>query len=90
MKHEQMIAELSEVASQLGVTVRYEQGDFEGGYCILKERRLLLINRRLSPARKASVLAVALQDIGLEHVFVKPALRAYIDDESARAARTTR
>lgn len=87
MKHEEMIQELQELATQLGVTIRYERGDFEGGYCILKDRKILLINRRLMPNRKASVLAIALQEIGLDNIFLKPAVREYIEDEVARAAR---
>ena len=37
MKHEALIEELHDVARQLGVTIRYERGDFEGGYCVLRE-----------------------------------------------------
>lgn len=85
MKPDELIEELHTIASQLGVTIRYELGDFEGGYCILRDQRLLLVNRRLLPARKASILAVAMQEIGLEQVYVKPAVRAYIEDEVARA-----
>jgi hypothetical protein len=87
MKPEEIIEELEGVAAQLGVTVRFEKGDFEGGYCILRDRKLLLVNRRLMPGRKASVLAVALQEIGMENVFLKPALRAYIEDEAAKVQR---
>jgi hypothetical protein len=87
MKHEVLIQELQEVASQLGVTIRYERGDFEGGYCILREQKILLVNRRLFPAKKASVLAMAMHEIGLEDMYLKPALREYIEDEIARAAR---
>jgi hypothetical protein len=87
MKSEELIEELHGLADQLGVTVRYERGDFEGGYCVLREQRLLLINRRLGPSRKASLLAVAMQEIGLDNVYLKPVLRAYIEDEVARAAR---
>ena len=87
MKSEELIEELHSLADQLGVTVRYERGDFEGGYCVLREQRLLLINRRLGPSRKASLLAVAMQEIGLDNVYLKPVLRAYIEDEVARAAR---
>lgn len=88
MKHEEMIQELQEVARQLGITVRFDQGNFEGGYCILKSQHLLLLNKRLIPARKAAVLARALKEIGLNSVFLKPAVRAYIDDETARTQRT--
>jgi hypothetical protein len=88
MKHEEIIQELQDLAVQLNVTIRYERGDFEGGYCILKDKKILLVNRRLMPMRKASVLAVALQEIGLDNVFLKPVLRAYIEDEVAKAARS--
>lgn len=87
MKHEALILELQELATQLGVTVRYEKGDFEGGYCIFKDSKVVLVNKRLFPTRKASVLALALHDIGLENVFIKPAVREYIEDEVARARR---
>ncbi len=87
MKHEQIIEELQQVATQMGVLIRFEKGDFEGGYCILKDKKMLLVNRRLMPSRKASVLAVALQEIGLENVFLKPAVREYIEDEVAKATR---
>jgi hypothetical protein len=87
MKHEVLIQELQEVAAQLGVTIRYERGDFEGGYCILRDQKILLVNRRLFPAKKASVLAMAMHEIGLEDMYLKPALREYIEDEIAKAAR---
>jgi hypothetical protein len=90
MKNEEMIQELEATAQQLGVTLRYEKGDFEGGYCILKEQKILLINKRLMPTRRASVLAVALQEIGMEQVFLKPAVRAFIEDETVKAQRTAR
>lgn len=89
MKHEEMIRELHEVAQQLGITVRYEKGDFEGGYCVLKDAKLLLINKRLMPPRKASVLALALREIGLDNVFLKPVVRQYIEDEAVRVAKAS-
>jgi hypothetical protein len=89
MSHEELISELHELAHQLGVTIRYEKGDFEGGYCVLKDSRLLLVNKRLMPVRRASVLALAMREIGLENVFIKPAVRQYIEDEAARATQST-
>lgn len=88
MKLETLIEELQNVATQLGVTIRFERGDFEGGYCILRDQKILLVNRRLFPARKASVLAMAMHEIGLEDMYLKPAVREYIEDEIAKAARS--
>ena len=84
MKHEDLLQELHEAARQLGVTIRYEKGDFEGGYCILKDEKLLLVNKRLLPSRRVSVLALAISELGLENLFLKPAVRQYIEDEVAR------
>lgn len=90
MKYENLAAELEDLAVQLGVTVRYEKGDFEGGFCILRDQKLMLVNKKLMPNRKAAVLAVALSEIGLDNVFIKPALREYIEDEVARATRISK
>jgi hypothetical protein len=87
MKHEDLIQELQTAAAQIGITVRYERGDFEGGYCILRDQKLLLINKRLMPVRKAAVLATALNGIGLENVYLKPAVREFVEDEAARNIR---
>ena len=86
MKHEDLIQELQTAAAQIGITVRWERGDFEGGYCILRDQKLLLINKRLMPVRKAAVLATALNGIGLDNVYLKPAVREFVEDEAARAA----
>ena len=87
MKHEEITQELHELAKQLGVNIRYEKGDFEGGYCTLKDEKIVLINKRLMPTRKAAVLAVALQEIGLDNIYIKPVLREFIEDEVAKALR---
>ncbi|MCC6397360.1 MAG: hypothetical protein IT282_10105 [Bacteroidetes bacterium] len=54
----------------------------------MRDQKLLLINKRLMPARKAAVLATALHGIGLDNVYLKPAVRAFVEDEAARSTRT--
>ena len=85
MKYLSLIAQLEELATQLGLKIRYEKGDFEGGFCVLKDERMLVINKKLTDPRRASVLAQALAEYGLENVFIKPSLRAYIEDEVAKS-----
>lgn len=88
MTAEQMINELEELARNCGITIRYEKGDFEGGFCVLKEERLIVINKRLHPARKASVLAQGVAEVGVDEMYLKPAVREYIEDELAKVARS--
>ncbi len=87
MNYLQIIQELEQVSQQLGIQIRYEKGDFEGGYCILKEQKVLVINKRLHDMRKAAVLAQALSEYGIEEVFIKPNIRAFIEDETAKLAK---
>ncbi len=87
MNYLQLVTELEELAQQLGIQLRYEKGDFEGGFCILKDQKVLVVNKRLQDARKASSLAQALSEYGIETAFIKPKLREYIEDEAARAAK---
>jgi hypothetical protein len=88
MTHEQILTELEQLASNCGISIRYEKGDFDGGYCVLRAERLIVINKRLALARRASVLAQGLAEVGIDEMYLKPAVREYIEDELARTAKT--
>ncbi len=81
MTQQEMYEELKAVADQLGLAVRLELGDFEGGLCVVKEKRVILVNRRHDMGRRLSVIARALHKAGLESVYVKPAIREIIEEE---------
>jgi len=84
MNYTTLIQELESVAEQLGVRLRYEKGDFEGGFCVLRDQKLLVVNKRLPDAKKASSVAVGLSQYGIDETFLKPTLRQYIEDEAAK------
>lgn len=87
MNYSQLLQELESLTQQLGIQLRYEKGDFEGGYCVLKEQKMLVVNKRLHEARKAASLAQALAEYGIETTYIKPSLREYIEDEWAKLAK---
>jgi len=88
MNYTQLISELEDLARQFAIQLRYEKGDFEGGYCVLKAQKVLVVNKRLHDARKASSLAQALAEYGIETTYIKPSLREYIEDEVAKLAKS--
>jgi hypothetical protein len=88
MTQEQIVKELESLAANSGITVRYEKGDFEGGFCVLRAERLIVVNKKLPLSKKASVLAQGLAEIGIEENYLKPAIREFIEDELARLTRT--
>ena len=87
MTHEQILKELEDLAEKSSITLRYEKGDFDGGFCILKDERIIVINKRLVTPKRASVLAQGLAEVGIEEVYLKPAVREYIEDELAKASK---
>jgi hypothetical protein len=84
MTHDQLLKELELLASNSGITVRYEKGEFEGGFCVLRAEGIILVNKKLNTPRKASILAQGLAEIGIDEVYLKPAVREFIEDELAR------
>ena len=87
MDYETIIQELHELASALSIRIRYEKGDFDGGYCVLHEERLIVVNKKLPSQRKAAVIALSIHELGLENVYMRPALRDFIEDEVAKIRR---
>ncbi len=90
MTAEDLLEELKSVATLVGVKVRFENGNFDGGYCLLRTERLLVINRRSNVTRKIRTLALGLNEYGLDNVYVQPAVREAIDDELAKAMQERR
>ncbi len=77
---EDIIQDLKSLASQLGAEVRFEKGDFKGGYCILKESKVIVINKMANLQRKVMILSMALKELGIDEVYLTPRLREIIDE----------
>lgn len=83
-KQELIINELIELFKNVGYDVRIEKGSFKGGFCLLREQKLFLLNKNIEPAKKISFLARNLSEVGIENIFVKPELREIIERESVK------
>lgn len=83
-KQELIIDELIEVFKNIGYDVRIEKGSFKGGFCLLREQKLFLLNKNIEPAKKIGFLAKNLSELGIEDIFVKPEIREIIERESVK------
>ena len=86
MKTERIIKELEDAARQLGLTPRWEKGNFRGGRCIVNGQPTLVLNKRHAPEVQLAVLADALRDLPVDTIFLKPAVREAMQDAWARHA----
>lgn len=91
---ERMVEELTGAARMLGFEVREEELLREVGYrarsgvCRIGDRRVILLDRALSPADHVEVLCAVLAGQDLESVFLSPALRARLSRRRAAAEST--
>jgi hypothetical protein len=76
-----LIGELIEVFNKIGYTVRVEKGMFKGGFCLLREQKLFLLNKNLTQDKKISSLTKNLAVIGVDEIFLKPNIRELIENE---------
>ena len=84
MKADKIVEALIELARSMDYNVRRESGSFKGGACVVRDQRLILINRSMPHEAASVILARALIRIGItDDSFVKPAVRDLIDRESA-------
>jgi hypothetical protein len=65
---EDILQDLKALAEQLGAGVRFEKGDFKGGYCILKESKVIVINKMTNLQRKVMILSAALKELGVDKI----------------------
>ena len=75
MKTPQIVDALAQAARQLGLEVRAEKGNFQGGRCTVGDERFVVLNKRHAPERHLFVLAEALRDLPVDTIFLRPAVR---------------
>jgi hypothetical protein len=77
---EDILQDLKALAAQLGASVRFEKGDFKGGYCIIKESKVIVINKMTNLQRKVIILSAALKELGVDKIYLTPKIREIIDE----------
>jgi len=79
-----LLSELEEIVQRLGYKLRYEKGDFEGGYCLLKESHLFVINSRNETEKRVAIIAKNIKELGIDDIFIKPQVREVIERENSK------
>ena len=79
-----LVDELEKLAHRLSLPVRYEPIESEetfssGGLCRIKGKEVIIINSRATPKEKSRALGRALKDFDLSQVYLKPALREFLE-----------
>jgi len=76
---------MEDAAARAGLEIKYdnledEEMTIQSGMCVLKNRRLLLVDKRLGPPQRARVIARVLSRMDLENIYLPPMARQIIED----------
>lgn len=80
MKASLILQELEQLADRLGWEIRYEQGDFQSGFCIKDEQRLIIIQKKSTSTERLRHIAQVLAQENLDGIFLLPQVRKIVDE----------
>jgi hypothetical protein len=88
LNQEGLLSQLEELTDSLSVKIRYEKiikegSYFSGGLCKIKGQDIIIINSKAAIEDKIEILANALRSFDLSQVFIKPALREFLGQNSS-------
>ncbi len=63
MKNKKTLHKLEKELNELNYAVRYEKGNFSSGYCIVQDKRVVIVNKFFSMESKVDALTEILTEI---------------------------
>jgi len=81
MKLTVVFQEFEQIAEELNIRILQEKGNFNGGYCLLEEQRIIVINKVKPLEQRIRALAQAFSRFDTSQIYLKPAIREMIESE---------
>ena len=81
MKYNQSaLDKIEKVLDETGYVVRYERGNFQSGYCILEDRKVVVLNKFLQMEGRINTLIDILPQLAIEAEQLTPeAKKTYLE-----------
>jgi hypothetical protein len=74
----QFLTKLEDLIAESDYTLRYEKGNFKSGYCLLKDQKIMIINKFFTTEGKINALLEILKGIKLDPTrFTEKSLKLY-------------
>jgi hypothetical protein len=61
------LSKLEKVLAESGYVIRYERGNFQSGYCILEERKVIVLNKFLSTEGRINTMIELLPQLEMQY-----------------------
>jgi len=79
MKPHQLFEELSQIAHNLGYRIRKEIGNFKSNNCIVKQEKIIILNKFASVNSYNKTLVAAIKQENYDKIYIKPQVREFIE-----------
>jgi hypothetical protein len=74
----QFLTKLEDMIAESDYILRYEKGNFKSGYCLLKEQKIMIVNKFFTMEGKINALLEILKGIELDTTrFTEKSLKLY-------------
>ena len=76
----QFLTKLEDMLAESDYTLRYEKGNFKSGYCVLKDQKIIIVNKFYPTECKINALLDILKNVLLDTTrFTEKSLKLYED-----------
>ncbi len=62
----QYLAKLEEMIAESDYFLRYEKGSFKSGYCLLRDQKIMIVNKFFATEGKINILLEILKNVSLD------------------------
>jgi hypothetical protein len=74
----QFLTKLEDMIAESDYTLRYEKGNFKSGFCVLKDQKIMIINKFFTTEGKINALLEILKSVKLDPArFTDKSLKLY-------------
>jgi hypothetical protein len=74
----QFLTKLEDLIAESDYILRYEKGNFKSGYCLLKEQKIMIVNKFFTTEGKINALLDILKNLELDtNRFTEKSLKLY-------------
>ncbi len=87
MKYNQStLNKLEKILDESGYIVRYERGSFQSGYCILEDRKVVVLNKFLIPEGRINTLMDIIPTLNIDYDLLTHESQKLYDEVKSRNA----
>jgi hypothetical protein len=74
------LEKIEKIMQETGYVVRYERGNFQSGYCILEEKKVLVLNKFLALEGRINTLIDILPQLNIDPESLAPESRKVFEN----------